>query len=93
MGSAIDIDDFGNGYAIFAYEFTADLCNDCHFNLITTGSLRMQSNFADPLSKNIIVIVHLEYQNLIEINKNRQLIFDNNIKCKAYLREIYWKML
>ena len=58
MGSAIDINDYGNGYAIFAYDLTADLCDDDQFNLITTGSLRMQLNFADPLSTYIKVIIY-----------------------------------
>jgi hypothetical protein len=40
----------------------------------------MQLNFEEELTTNIIVIVYLEYQNLIEINKNRQVIFDYNIK-------------
>jgi hypothetical protein len=40
----------------------------------------MQLNFEEELASNIIVIVYLEYQNLIEINKNRQVIFDYNIK-------------
>ena len=80
IGSSIDINDFQKGYAIFAYDLTADLCNDDHFNLIKTGSLRMQLNFEEELTTNIIVIVYLEYQNLIEINKNRQVIFDYNIK-------------
>jgi hypothetical protein len=40
----------------------------------------MQLKFEEELTTNIIVIVYLEYQNLIEINKNRQVIFDYNIK-------------
>jgi hypothetical protein len=40
----------------------------------------MQLNFEEELTTNIIVIVYLEYQNLIEINKNRQAIFDYNMK-------------
>ena len=79
-GSVVDYNDFANGFAIFAFDLTADLCNDDHFNLIKTGSLRMQLNFSEPLEKNIIVVVYLEYQNLIEINKNRQVLFDYNIK-------------
>ena len=60
LGSAIDINDFWNGYALFSYDLTADLCKDDHLNLMKTGSLRMQLNFAETLSKNIIVIVYLE---------------------------------
>jgi hypothetical protein len=40
----------------------------------------MQLNFEVELASNIIVIVYLEYQNLIEINKKRQVSFYYNIK-------------
>ena len=79
-GSIITRNDFKNGYAIYAFDLTGDLCNENHFNLIKTGNLRMAINFASDTTVNIVCVVYMEYQNLIEINKNRQVIFDYNIK-------------
>jgi hypothetical protein len=40
----------------------------------------MVLNFDTDTVVNIFYIVYFEYQNMIEINKNRQVIFDYNIK-------------
>jgi hypothetical protein len=40
----------------------------------------MVLNFDTDTVVNIVCIVYFEYQNMIEINKNRQVIFDYNIK-------------
>jgi hypothetical protein len=40
----------------------------------------MVLNFDADTTVNIVCILYLEYQNMIEINKNRQVIFDYNIK-------------
>jgi hypothetical protein len=79
-GSIIDRNDFANGYALYAFDLSADLCNQSHFNLIKSGNLRMVLNFDTDTVVNIVCIVYFEYQNMIEINKNRQVIFDYNIK-------------
>ena len=80
VGSIVTRDDFAKGYAIFAFDLTADLSSDSHFNLIKTGNLRMVVNFSTDTSVNIVCVVYMEYQNMIEINKNRQVIFDYNLK-------------
>ena len=79
-GSIINREDFANGYALYAFDLTSDLCCDSHFNLIKNGNLRMVLNFAADTAVNIVCIMYMEYQNLIEINKARQIIFDYNIK-------------
>ena len=79
-GLIINRNDFANGYALYAFDLSSDLCNQSHFNLIKNGNLRMVLNFDADTTVNIVCILYLEYQNMIEINKNRQVIFDYNIK-------------
>ena len=59
-------EDFKGGYALYAFDLTADLCNDVHLNLIKTGNLRMVLNFASDTAVNIVCVVYMEYQNLNE---------------------------
>ena len=61
-GSIITRSDFANGYALYAFDLTADLCNDAHFNLIKNGNLRMVLNFAEDTTLNIVCIVYMEFQ-------------------------------
>ena len=78
-GSVINLHNFGNGYAIFAFDLTGDLTDGSHFNLVRSGNLRMNLTFAKKLDEAICCIIYIEFQNLIEINKNRQVLFDYKI--------------
>lgn len=75
-GSIINLDDFGKGYAIYAFDFTGDLTIGSHFNLVGSGNLRMNLSFAKTLDELVCCIIYMEFQNLIGINKNRQILFD-----------------
>ena len=78
-GNFIDRDDYANGYTLFAFDLTGDLCSGEHFNLVRSGNLRLSLLFGTALTTAVNCIVYLEYQNIIEINKNRQILFDYTI--------------
>jgi hypothetical protein len=46
------------------------------FQLIKQGNLRMEIHFAEVLTATINVIMHAEIDNLIAIDRNRQVLFD-----------------
>ena len=75
-GSVISNEDFSKGYALFAFDLSGDLTNGSHFNLIRNGNLRMNITFGKKLDEAVCCIIYMEFQNLIEINKNRQVLFD-----------------
>jgi hypothetical protein len=79
-GSIINRNDFANGLALYAFELSADLCKQRHFNLIKSKNLRMILNFDSDTVVNIVCIVYFEYQKMIEINKNIQSKLDYSIK-------------
>ena len=78
-GNGIDRMDYPKGYSLYAFDLSPDLCNDEHFNLIKTGNIRLALTFSEGLDTHCNCIVYLEYQNMIEINKNRQILFDYTI--------------
>ena len=45
-GLYIDREDYANGYALYAFDLTADLGEDDHFSLLRQGSVRLALKFA-----------------------------------------------
>jgi hypothetical protein len=75
-GNQIRRDDYGKGYALYAFDLTPDLSEDDHFNLIKEGSVRLDMRFGAALPNTINVIVYAEFENIIEIDRSRNVIFD-----------------
>lgn len=75
-GNLIDREDFSNGYALYAFDLTPDLAEAGHFNLIKEGSIRVDFKFANGLPNTINVIAYAEFENIIEIDRTRNIIFD-----------------
>lgn len=77
QGNQISREDYPEGNCLFAYNLTPDLNNDAnHFHLVKNSNLRLEFKFAKPLPETVSVIIYAEFQNLIEIDKNRTVIFD-----------------
>jgi len=56
-GNGIPCDDYKEGYALYAFDLTADLGEDDHFNLVKHGNVRLALKFADALAETVTVIV------------------------------------
>ena len=67
---------FSSGYALFAFDLTLDLGEDDHFNLTKQGSVRLVLKFRDALAQNVTTIAYAEFQNVIDIDRNRNVIYD-----------------
>ena len=74
----IDIsrEDYANGYMFFGWELTPDLGEDDHFNLIKRGCLRLSVKFGEALPQTVNDIVYAEFQNVFEIDCNRNVFYD-----------------
>lgn len=77
-GNQVSRDDYPRGYTLFAFDLTPDLIDGSHFNVIKHGNIRLELHFAEKLENTINVIVYGEFDNLIEIDRNRNIIFDYN---------------
>ena len=75
-GNEISPNDFKGGYCIFAFDLTPDMCTGDHFNLVKSGNLRIGVTFGADLTTNVNCIVYMEHENIIEINKSRNIICD-----------------
>ena len=73
----IDIsrEDYEYGYTLFCFDLTPDLGENDHFSLIKSGSVRVNLTFADPLPQTVNVIVYSEFQNVLEIDRNRNVFY------------------
>jgi hypothetical protein len=68
--------EFPDGYCLFHFDLTPDLCDGAHLNLVHHSNLRLELKFSAPLSQTISLIVYAEFENLIEINKARNILYD-----------------
>ena len=75
-GLFISRKDYGNGYTLYAFDLTADLGEDDHFSLVRQGSVRLALKFAQALPATVTVIAYAEFENVIEIDRNRNVVFD-----------------
>jgi len=75
-GNDISREDYSGGYALYAFDLTPDLAEDDHFNLSREGSVRLDLKFTTALPNTVNVIAYAEFENVIEIDRNRNVIFD-----------------
>ena len=75
-GNQITYDEYANGFTLFAYDLTPDLDDGGHFHLVKQGNLRFELHFKTALPETINVIVYAEFDNVVEIDKARNVLFD-----------------
>ena len=56
--------------------FYSDMSEVGTFQLIKQGNLRVEIHFAETLKATINVVMYAEFDNVIEIDRNRQILFD-----------------
>ena len=74
--NAIDRAAFRSGYSLYAYDLTPDLGEDDHFILTSQGSVQLMLKFGEALNNSLSVIAYAEFQNVIEIDRHRNVIYD-----------------
>jgi hypothetical protein len=75
-GNDISREDYAGGYALYAFDLTPDMAEEGHFNLSKEGRVRVDLKFTAGLPNTINVIAYAEFENVIEIDRNRNVIFD-----------------
>lgn len=76
VGNGIAIEDYPKGYTLFAFDLTPDLSDQCHFQPVKDGNLRLEAHFREGLPHTINVICYAEFDNVVEIDRSRNVIFD-----------------
>ena len=75
-GNGVTRSDFANGYTLYVFDLTPDLSECGTFNLTRSGCVRLAMKFASALPNTITVLAFSEFDNLLEIDKFRNVIFD-----------------
>lgn len=68
--------EFSGGNTLFRFDLSPDLCEGGHLNLVRHSNLRLEIKFSVPLPQTISLLVYAEFENLIEINKARNILYD-----------------
>lgn len=68
--------EFSQGYSLFCFDLSPDLCDSADLNLSRHSNLRLEIKFATPLDEAISVLVYAEFENLLVINKARNIFYD-----------------
>jgi len=66
----ISRDDYKNGYALYAFDRTANLGEDDHFNLVKHGNVRLALKFADALAETVTIIAFAEQTPRTQLRSN-----------------------
>jgi hypothetical protein len=77
-GNDIERTDFDSGYALYVFDLSPDMSENDSFNLVKNGTVRLNMKFGAALAHTISVIVYAEFENIIEIDRNRNIVFDFN---------------
>ena len=76
QGNHISWEEYGSGYTLFAFDLTPDLSDGGHFNIVKQGNLRLELHFKSQLPQTVNAIIYAEFDNVIEIDKARNVLFD-----------------
>ena len=77
-GNDIARDDYHNGYALYAFAFdlNSNLTEEWHFNLAKQGTILIELKFGTALANTVTVVAYAEFENVIEIDPNRNIVYD-----------------
>ena len=77
-GVDITRDDYAHGYTLFCWDLSPDQCDGGggHMNLARDGTVRLDVRFNTALAGTINAVVYGEFENLIEIDKHKQVLID-----------------
>ena len=76
QGNGISYSDYANGFSLWGFDLSPDLNDGSHFNVTKHGNLRLELRFKEALTVTINVIVYAEFDNVIEIDSSRNVLFD-----------------
>ena len=76
-GNDISREEFPKGYAVYAFDLSADMCgSSTHFNTVQKGSLAVDIKFSNPLAAAVSLVCYGEFENIIQIDAERNVIYD-----------------
>ncbi|XP_071503404.1 uncharacterized protein F54H12.2-like [Diadema antillarum] len=78
-GNHISREDYDRGYALYAFDLSPDLSSGQHFSLKRQGNLRLEMHFDNQLTEGMNIVVYAEFDNILEIDRARNVLFDYTV--------------
>jgi len=75
----ITYEEYKKGNTLYAFDLSPDLCSSEHFNILKDGSLDLDIDFKSAVQSSITAVFYLEFDNIIEITKQRNVVFDYQV--------------
>ena len=75
-GLDFDRQEYEQGFTLFAYDLSPDLSEEGYFNLAKEGSIRVELKFSNALPNTINVVAFAEFETIIELNREKQVLID-----------------
>lgn len=75
-GCIIKHEDWPRGYSLFCFTLSPDVDCDDHNSLIKHGNLRLEIQFDTALAEAIQLLVYAEFDNILKIDSDRQVLID-----------------
>ena len=77
MGLDITRDDYPQGFTLFAFDLTPDMCNTAdYFNTVQRGTLSVDITFEKDTPEAISMVCYSDFENIIRIDSERNVIYD-----------------
>jgi hypothetical protein len=76
-GNDISRSEFPNGYAVYAFDLTPDMCGaSTHFNVVQKGNLAIDIQFSAAPTAAASLVCYGEFENTVHIDSERNVIYD-----------------
>ena len=75
-GNDIARKDYHNGYALYVFYLSPHLAEERHSNLAKQGTVRVELKFGTALPNTVTVVAYAEFENVIEIDRYRNIVYD-----------------
>ena len=75
-GSDLTRSDFCNGYIFFGFGLTPNACDGSCFHFVNRGNLHVEIHCATAHAQTVNVVAYGEFEAVLEIDKNRNVVFD-----------------
>ena len=77
FGNGISRNSYPAGHSLYAIDLMPDMSASCsHFQLVKTGNIRLELHFSTPTTETMNVVVHAEFNNLLQIDRDRNTLID-----------------
>ena len=70
-GNSITRKQYANGFAVYAFDFTGDLCEGSDVHLIKNSTTVLELAFKEPLASTVSLFMYAEEDDLIQIDNSR----------------------